>query len=90
MAKVTRKLEQLEILKREIEEAKEKIHSDFGEEMISELEINYDMLDRKKDIKEVVQMIISEMNSNPFSNDTNKTEDNLENITENSYEPEIS
>lgn len=90
MAKVTRKLEQLEILKREIEEAKEKIHSDFGEEMISELEIDYDMLDRKKDIKEVVQVIISEMNSNPFSNDTNKTEDNLENITENSYEPENS
>ena len=80
MAKVTRKLEQLENLKREIEEAKEKIHSDFGEEIISELEIDYDMLDRKKDIKEVVQMIISEMNSNPFSNDTNKTEDNLENI----------
>ena len=90
MAKVTRKLEQLENLKREIEEAKEKIHSDFGKELISELDIDYDMLDRKKDIKEVVQMIISAMNSNPFSNDTNKTEDNLENIQENSYEPENS
>lgn len=91
MAKVTRKLEQLENLKREIEEAKEKIHSDFGKELISELDIDYDILDRKKDIKEAVQIIIAEMNSNPFSNEveeneTVENEDSLGKVQVNSYE----
>lgn len=91
MAKVTRKLEQLENLKREIEEAKEKIHSDFGKELISELDIDYDILDRKKDIKEAVQLIIAEMNSNPFSNEveeneTVENEDSLGKVQVNSYE----
>lgn len=91
MAKVTRKLEQLENLKREIEEAKEKIHSDFGKELISELDIDYDILDRKKDIKEAVQIIIAEMNSNPFLNEVEENEiveneDSLGKVQVNSYE----
>ena len=91
MAKVTRKLEQLENLNREIEEAKEKIHSDFGKELISELDIDYDILDRKKDIKEAVQIIIAEMNSNPFLNEVEENEiveneDSLGKVQVNSYE----
>jgi len=86
MVKVTSKIEKLKELEKKIEEAKESIHSDFGELMISKLEIDYDLLERKKDIEEVVERIILEMNSNPFSENNNE-EDNIEQIKENnSYE----
>jgi len=83
MVKVTSKIEQLKELEKQIEEAKSKIHSDFGEEIISELEIDYDLLEKKKDIKEAVQLIISEMNKNPFSDEVESPVENIEPNQEN-------
>lgn len=87
MVKVTSKIEKLKELEKQIEEAKSKIHSDFGEEIISELEIDYDLLERKKDIREAVQLIISELNKNPFSDKDETLVENIEkNHEDNNYE----
>jgi len=63
---ISKKLEKIEKLEKQIEEEKKTIHTNMGEELIQQLGIDYELLSTKKEIKEVVQDIKNSMNSNPF------------------------
>lgn len=66
MVDISKKLEKIEKLEKQIEEEKKTIHTNIGEELIQQLSIDYELLNTKKEIKEVVQDIKNSMNSNPF------------------------
>ena len=63
MVDISKKLEKIEKLEKQIEEEKK---TNMGEELIQQLGIDYELLSTKKEIKEVVQDIKNSMNSNPF------------------------
>lgn len=53
MTNISKKLEQIEKLKKELLEEKEKIENTLGKELISQFDLNYDSL-TKNEIKEFV------------------------------------
>jgi gas vesicle protein len=72
MANIEKLREDLRKKERQLEERINKVHSWVGEAIVDELEIDYSLLNTKKDVKEVVSLIKSEMNTNPFSNSDEK------------------
>ncbi len=53
MTNISKKLEQIEKLKKELSEEKEKIENTLGKELISQFDLNYESL-TKNEIKEFV------------------------------------
>jgi len=84
MASIQSKLDRLQKLEEQIESEKEKIHSSFGEEVIKELNIDYESLDTKKEMKSVVQQIIDYLDSSYFES----SEQNEEKIQNNNFDSE--
>lgn len=79
MAKSISKIkEEIRKSEEQLEERLDKIHGWLGEIIIDVLEIDYDMLDKKKDVEEIVYLIVNEMNDNPFSNSSNSIQNNNE------------
>ncbi len=80
------KLDQIEKLKIEVEEAKKEIHTTFGEKIIQSLGLDYEMLSSKKDINSVVNKIVeslpdylfTDLNNDPINEDNESTELNHE------------
>ena len=81
MANIEKLMSQYKELAERIEIEKEKVYTDFGKEIIEQLNIPFEDLGTKKDIKSVVTKIISaintaELNTYLQENDTdNSTED---------------
>lgn len=81
MANIEKIMSQYKELAERIEIEKEKVYTDFGKEIIEQLNIPFEDLGTKKDIKSVVTKIISaintaELNTYLQENDTeNSTED---------------
>ncbi|MGH2081549.1 hypothetical protein ACRCJU_09500 [Aerococcus urinaeequi] len=81
MANIDKLIAQYKELAERIEIEKEKVYTDFGKEIIEQLDIPFEDLGTKKDIKSVVTKIISaintaELNTYLQENDTeNSTED---------------
>lgn len=81
MANIDKLMSQYKELAERIEIEKEKVYTDFGKEIIEQLNIPFEDLGTKKDIKSVVTKIISaintaELNTYLQENDTdNSTED---------------
>lgn len=69
LANIDKLQDKLRRLEEQIEKEKEEAHKGVGEELVKQLDINYELLSTKKEIKSVVELIVSELNSNPFSND---------------------
>ncbi|MFL2138964.1 hypothetical protein [Desemzia sp. FAM 23991] len=61
------KMEQIEKLKIEVEEAKKEIHTTFGEKFIQSLGLDYEMLSSKKDINSVVNRMVENLPDHLFS-----------------------
>lgn len=81
MANIDKLMSQYKELAERIEIEKEKVYTDLGKEIIEQLDIPFEDLGTKKDIKSVVTKIISaintaELNTYLQENDTdNSTED---------------
>lgn len=81
MANIEKLISQYKELAERIEIEKEKVYTDFGKEIIEQLNIPFEDLGTKKDIKSVVTKIISaintaELNTYLQENDTdNSTKD---------------
>ncbi|MFW3364823.1 hypothetical protein ACN2AU_09695 [Aerococcus viridans] len=81
MANIEKLMSQYKELAERIEIEKEKVYTDFGKEIIEQLNIPFEDLGTKKDIKSVVTKIISAINTAEINtylqeNDTdNSTED---------------
>lgn len=81
MANIDKLMSQYKELAERIEIEKEKVYTDFGKEIIEQLNIPFEDLGTKKDIRSVVTKIISaintaELNTYLQENDTdNSTED---------------
>ncbi|MGE7365453.1 hypothetical protein ACQKKE_02245 [Desemzia incerta] len=65
------KMEQIEKLKKEIEEAKTEIHTTLGKKLITSLDLDYELLSSKKEIHTVVDKIVKNLPSDLF-NDSNE------------------
>lgn len=72
LAKIDKLKEKLKKLEEQLEKEKEEAHKNLGEELVKQLDIDYDLLGTKKETKAVVEMIINELSSNPFSDETEK------------------
>ncbi|SFH83527.1 hypothetical protein [Pisciglobus halotolerans] len=72
------KMDQIEKLKIEVEEAKKEIHTSLGERIIKSLELDYEMLSSKKDINSVVNRIVESLPDHLFT-DLNNDSVNDEN-----------
>lgn len=70
MAKIDKLQEKLKKIEEQLEKEKEEAHKKLGEELIKQLGIDYELLGTKKEIKAVVEMIINELNMNPFSDES--------------------
>ena len=78
MAKIDKLQDKLRKLEEQIEKEKEEAHKGLGEEeLVKRLDLDYELLSTKKEIKSVVELIVSELNSNPFSNDIEKNETDI-------------
>lgn len=73
LTSIQRKIDRLKQLEEQIHKQKEKIHSDLGKELIEQLDIDYSLLTNKKEIYDVIHLISSEMDNNPFADEPNKT-----------------
>ncbi|MGH2079653.1 hypothetical protein [Aerococcus urinaeequi] len=63
MANIDKLISQYKELAERIEIEKEKVYTDFGKEIIEQLDIPFEDLGTKKDIKSVVTKIISAINT---------------------------
>jgi len=79
---IRKKEEELRKTEEQLEERLDKVHSWLGESLVDELNIDYDLLNTKKDVQEVASLITAEMKSNPFLN--SESENNQEIKFENS------
>jgi len=77
LAKIDKLQDKLRKLEEQIEKEKEEAHKGLGEELVKQLDLDYELLSTKKEIKSVVELIVSELNSNPFSNDIEKNETDI-------------
>lgn len=77
LAKIDKLQDKLRKLEEQIEKEKEEAHKGLGEELVKRLDLDYELLSTKKEIKSVVGLIVSELNSNPFSNDIEKNETDI-------------
>lgn len=76
MSKISKKLEQIEKLKKELLEEKEKIENTLGKELISQFDLNYESL-TKNEIKEFVNNLKDSydlMNEDQSLNSSNSVE----------------
>ena len=76
MTTISKKLEQIEKLKKELLEEKEKIENTLGKELISQFDLNYDSL-TKNEIKEFVNNLKDSydlMNEDQSLNSSNSVE----------------
>lgn len=80
MANIDKLIAQYKELAERIEIEKEKVYTDFGKEIIEQLDIPFEDLGTKKDIKSVVTKIISAINTAELN--TYLQENDTENLTE--------
>ena len=76
MSNISKKLEQIEKLKKELLEEKEKIENTLGKELISQFDLNYESL-TKNEIKEFVNNLKDSydlMNEDQSLNSSNSVE----------------
>jgi len=74
LSKIERLQERLRQLEEQLEKEKEEAHKNLGEELVKQLDIDYELLSTKKDVKSVVEMIANELESNPFSDESQPLE----------------
>ena len=60
-------MEQIEKLKKEIEEAKTEIHTTLGKKLITSLDLDYELLSSKKDINNAVDKIVNNLPHDLFN-----------------------
>lgn len=83
MANIDKLIAQQKELAERIEQETEKVYLDFGKEFINELEIPFEKLGTKKEIKEVVTKLKSQINLDEFQNTSENSVDSEEDLSNN-------